>query len=124
MERFKTDAQTGLRYELQGDYYVIAGENEAELPPIGIWGQRHLRWLKRNRRVTYTNLLTTGKLYDYLKNIDAQANEQLELLIQQLAETEGITEHLKAEDQMEWVRQMNSIRVRAEEIISSELICN
>ena len=124
MERYKTDAQAGLRYELQGDYYVIAGENEAELPPIGIWGQRHLRWLKRNRRVTYTNLLTTGKLYDYLKNIDAQANEQLELLIQQLAETEGITEHLKAEDQMEWVRQMNSIRVRAEEIISSELICN
>ena len=124
MERMKTDTETGLQYELQGDYYVIAGENEAELPPIGIWGQRHLRWLKRNRRVTYTNLLTTGKLYDYLKNIDAQANEQLELLIQQLAETEGITEHLKAEDQMEWVRQMNSIRVRAEEIISSELICN
>ena len=124
MERMKTDTEIGLQYELQGDYYVIAGENEAELPPIGIWGQRHLRWLKRNRRVTYTNLLTTGKLYDYLKNIDAQANEQLELLIQQLAETEGITEHLKAEDQMEWVRQMNSIRVRAEEIISSELICN
>ena len=124
MERFKTDAQTGLRYELQGDYYLVSGEDDAERPAIGIWGQRHLRWLKRNRRVTYTNLLTTGKLYDYLKNIDAQANEQLELLIQQLAETEGITEHLKAEDQMEWVRQMNSIRVRAEEIISSELICN
>ena len=124
MERFKTDTQTDLRYELQGDYYLIAGEDEAKLPPIGFWGQRHLRWLKQNRRVTYTNLLTTGKLYDYLKNIDAQANEQLELLIQQLAETEGITEHLKAEDQMEWVRQMNSIRVRAEEIISSELICN
>ena len=113
--------------ELGGVYSEVGGcclpnLMAPDAPPIGIWGRRHLRWLKKNRRVTYTNLLTTGRLYDYLKNIDAQANEQLELLIQQLAETEGITEHLKAEDQMEWVRQMNSIRVRAEEIISSELI--
>ena len=124
MNQYKTDARTGLQYELQGDYYVIAGENEAELPPIGIWGQRHLRWLKRNRRVTYTNLLTTGKLYDYLQDIDTQANEQFELLIRQMAKAEGVTEQLKAEDQIVWVRRMNSIRVRAEEIISSELICN
>ena len=122
MERMKTDTETGLQYELQGDYYVIAGEKEAELPPIGIWGQRHLRWLKRNRRVTYTNLLTTGRLYDYLQDIDAQANEQLELLIRQLAKTEGITEQLKAEDQIEWVGRMNSIRSRVEEIIYKELI--
>ena len=122
MNQYKTDARTGLQYELQGDYYVIAGEDDAECPAIGIWGQRHLRWLKRNRRVTYTNLLTTGRLYDYLQDIDAQANEQLELLIRQLAKTEGITEQLKAEDQMVWVGRMNSIRVRAEEIISSELI--
>ena len=122
MNQYKTDARTGLQYELQGDYYVIAGEDDAECPAIGIWGQRHLRWLKRNRRVTYTNLLTTGRLYDYLQEIDTQATERLELLIRQMAETEGITEQLKAEDQMEWVRQMNSIRVRAEEIISSELI--
>ena len=122
MERFKTDAQTGLRYELQGDYYVIAGEDEAELLPIGIWGQWHLRWLKRNRRVTHTNLLTTGRLYEYLQGIDTQANEQLALLIRQMAKAEGITEQLKAEDQMEWVRQMNSIRNRVEEIINSELI--
>ena len=122
MERFKTDAKTGLRYELQGDYYVIAGENEAELPPVGIWGQRHLRWLKQNRRVTYTNLLTTGRLYDDLREIDAQANEQFELLIQQMAKAEGVTEQMKAEDQMEWVRRMNSIRNRAEEIIYTELI--
>ena len=123
MNQYKTDARTGLQYELQGDYYVIAGENEAELPPIGIWGQRHLRWLKRNRRVTYTNLLTTGKLYDYLQDIDTQANEQFELLIRQMAKAEGVTEQLKAEDQIVWVRRMNSIRVRAEEIISSEVIC-
>ena len=124
MERYKTDAQAGLRYELQGDYYLIAGENEAKLPPIGIWGQRHLRWLKRNRRITYTNLLTTGRLYEYLQGIDTEANEQLELLIRQLAKAESVSEQLKAEDQMEWVRRMNSIQIRAEEIIMSELICS
>lgn len=123
MERIKTDAQTGLRYEMQGDYYLIAGEDESERPPVGIWGQRHLRWLKRNQRVTYTNLLTTGRLYDYLQDIDTQASEQLTLLIQQLVKTEGITEQLKAEDQMEWVRRMNSIKIRAEEILCRELIC-
>ena len=122
MNQYKTDARTGLQYELQGDYYVIAGEDDAECPAIGIWGQRHLRWLKRNRRVTYTNLLTTGRLYDYLQEIDTQATERLELLIRQMAETEGITEQLKAEDQMEWVRRMNSIRKQAEEIVNSELI--
>lgn len=122
MERIKTDAQTGLRYELQGDYYLIAGEDESERPPVGIWGRRHLRWLKQNRRVTYTNLLTTGILYDYLQAIDTHANEQLELLIRQLAENDGITEPLKAENQIEWVRRMNSIWNRAEEIVLNELI--
>ena len=122
MERFKTDTQTDLRYELQGDYYLIAGEDESERPPVGIWGRRHLRWLKQNRRVTYTNLLTTGILYDYLQAIDTHANEQLELLIRQLAENDGITEPLKAENQIEWVRRMNSIWNRAEEIVLNELI--
>lgn len=122
MERFKTDAQTGLRYELQGDYYLIAVEDDAEHPAIGTWGQRHLRWLKRNRCMTYTNLLITGSLYDYLQEVDAQASEQIELLIRQMAEAEGVTEKTKAENQMEWVRRMNSIRNRAEEIIGSKLI--
>ena len=122
MNQYKTDARTGLQYELQGDYYVIAGEDDAESPVIGIWGQRHMRWLKQNRRVTYTNLLTTGRLYDYLQEIDTQATERLELLIRQMAETEGITEQLKAEDQMEWVRRMNNIRSRTEEIVLYELI--
>ncbi len=112
--------------EMGGSYSEVGGCCLPNLimpdtPPIGIWGQRHLRWLKRNRRVTYTNLLTTGRLYDYLQDIDAQANEQLELLIRQLAKAEGITEQLKAEDQMVWGGRMNSIRVRAEEIISSKL---
>ena len=123
MERFKTDTQTDLRYELQGDYYLIAGEDVAELPPVGIWGRRHLRWLQQNRRVTYTNLLTTGRLYDYLLNIDTQANEQFELLIRQMAKAEGVTEQMKAEKQMEWVRRMNSIKIRAEEILCRELVC-
>jgi len=123
MERFKTDARTDLRHELQGDYYLIAGKDEAERPPVGIWGQRHLRWLKQYRRATYTNLLTTGKLYDYLQEIDAQAYDQLELLIRQMAKAEGVTEQMKAGNQMGWVRRMNSIRSRAEEILCHELIC-
>lgn len=122
MNEFKTDLRTGLHYELQGNYYVIAGEGEVERPAVGIWGQRHQRWLKQNQRVTYTNLLTMGKLYDYLREIDAQASGQLDILIKQMARAEGVTEQLKAENPLEWVRRMNSIRVRAEEIIFRELI--
>ena len=122
MNQYKTDARTGLQYELLGDYYLVSGEDDAERPTIGTWGQRHLHWLKQNRRVTYTNLLTTGRLYDYLQAIDTQANDQLEFLIRQLAKAEGITEQIKAEDQMEWVRRMNSIRSRAEEILCRERI--
>ena len=122
MNQYKTDVRTGLQYELQGDYYLISGEDETELQAIGIWGQRHLRWLKQNRRVTYTSLLTTGRLCDYLLDVDAQANEQFELLIRQLAKAEGVTEKLKVEDQMEWVKRMNSIRSSAEEIVIGELV--
>ena len=121
MNQFKTDTRTGLQYELQGDYYVIAGE-EDEKPVVGIWGQRHLRWLKQNRRVTYTNLLTTGRLYGYLRDIDAQAGDQLNALITQMARAEGITEQFKAENQLEWVRRMNSIKDQAEEIVLDELM--
>lgn len=122
MNQFKTDVITGLQYELQGDYYVIDGEGD-ERPTVGIWGQRHLRWLKQNRRVTYTNLLTTGKLCDYLREIDVQASGQLELIIRQMARAEGVTEQLKATDQIGWVQRMNSIRSRAEELVLSESIC-
>ena len=121
MNQFKTDVITGLQYELQGDYYVIAGEEDEKLL-VGIWGQRHLRWLKQNQRVTYSNLLTAGKLYDYLREIDIQASEQLDLIIRQMVMAEGITEQLKAENPLEWVRRMNSIRNWAEEIVSDELI--
>ena len=121
MNQFKTDVITGLQYELQGDYYVIAGEGD-ERPTVGIWGQRHLRWLRENRRVTYTSLLTTGRLYDYLQDIDVQASEQLELLIRQMAKVEGVTEQMKAKNQVEWVRGMNNIRSRAEEIVMREIV--
>jgi len=113
--------------ELGGSYpevgsYRLPNLAMQDTPSFGIWSQRHLRWLKRNRRVTYTNLLTTGELHDYLHEIDTHANEQFELLIRQMAKAEGISEQLKAEDQMAWVSRMNNIRAKTEEIISNELI--
>lgn len=124
MERFVTDERTGLRYELVGDYYLIAGDNEPEeeQKPIEIWGQRHLRYLKKHHRVRYANLLTSGKLNSYLVDIDRQAEEMFERLVKQMAECEGVTEQLKAANSMEWVRKLNSIRNRAVEITNSELI--
>ncbi len=124
MEKYITDARTGLKYELIGDYYLIAGDDEPEQEqePIGIWGQRHLRYLKEHRRVRYANLLTSGELNAYLADIDRQAEELFLRLAKQTANAEGITEKLKASDQMEWVRQMNSIRNRAMEIVNAELI--
>lgn len=124
MKKIITDERTGLHYELVGDYYLIAGEDEPEQEqePIGIWGQQHLRHLKRHHKVIYANLLTSGKLPEYLADIDRQAEELFLRLAKQMAEAEGITEKLKASDQMEWVRQMNSIRNRAMEIVNAELI--
>ncbi len=124
MERFVTDERTGLRYELVGDYYLITGDDEPEeeQKPIGIWGQRHLRYLKKHHRVLYGNLLTSGKMNAYLADIDRQAEEMFERLVKQMAEREGVTEQLKAANSMKWVRKMNSIRNRAVEITNSELI--
>ena len=122
MEKYITDERTGLKYELVGDYYLIAGDDEPEQEPIGVWGQRHLRYLKEHRRVRYANLLTSGKMNAYLADIDRQAEELFLRLAKQTANAEGITEKLKASDQMEWVRQMNSIRNRAMEIVNAELI--
>ena len=122
MEKYITDERTGLKYELVGDYYLIAGDDEPEQESIGIWGQRHLRYLKEHRRVRYANLLTSGELNAYLADIDRQAEGLFLRLVKQMADAEGITETLKASDQMEWVRQMNSIRNRAMEIVNAELI--
>ena len=124
MERFVTDERTGLKYELVGDYYLIAGDDEPEeeQKPIGIWGQRHLRYLKNHREVFYVNLLTSGKLNNYLADIDRQAEEMFEQLVSQMAAAEGITEQLKATDQMAWVGRINSIRNRPIEIVIREII--
>lgn len=122
MEKFITDQRTGLRYELVGDYYLIAGEDEPESRPIGIWEKRHLRYLKQHRKVLYSELLINGKLNDYLADLNEQAAELFSRLVKQLAEKEGVTEALKAENQMLWVQKMNSIRNAALEIVSSDLI--
>ena len=123
MEKYKFDENNGLWYELQGDYYLPCLKlPEEEQAYIGIWGQRHLRYLKEHRRVRYANLLTSGKLNGYLVDIDRQAEELFLRLVKQMAEREGVTEQLKAANSMEWVRKMNSIRNRAVEITNSELI--
>ena len=123
MKQHFTDERTGIGYTLQGDYYLP----DLQLPPeketeIGVWGQRHLRYLKQNRKVLYTNLLTAGKLNEHLAEIDKQAEDMFFRLVKQMAEREGVTEKLKAENQMEWVGRMNNIRSRATEIVNAELI--
>lgn len=124
MEKYITDERTGLKYELVGDYYLIAGDGEPdeEQKSIGIWGQRHLRYLKNYRKVLYADLLTSGTLNDYLADIDQQAEKMFERLVKQITAAEGVTEQLKATDQMAWVGRMNSIRNRAIEIVNSEII--
>jgi polyhydroxyalkanoate synthesis regulator phasin len=122
MEKYITDERTGLRYELIGDYYFIAGDEVQEERPIGIWGQRHLRYLKQHRKNVYTDLLTSGKLNNYLADLNEQAEEMFSRLVKELSEKEGITEKLKAENQMEWVRQMNGVRQAAMDTVNDNLI--
>jgi hypothetical protein len=123
MKQHFTDEKTGISYTLQGDYYLPDLELPAEeQQPIGVWGQRHLRYIKQHRKAFYTNLLTSGKLSSYLADIDRQAEEMFSRLVKQLAEREGVTEKLKAENQMEWVARMYNIRSRAIEVVNTELI--
>lgn len=122
MEKYITDERTELKYELVGDYYFIAGDEEPEERLIGIWGQRHLRYLKQHRKAVYSELLTSGKLNDYLADLNEQAEDMFLRLVNELAEKNGITETLKAENQMLWVRRMNAVRETATEIINNELI--
>ena len=122
MEKFITDERTGLQYELVGDYYLIAGEDEPEGSPIGIWGQRHLRYIRKHKVGLYSELLTTGKLNDYLADLNEQAEAMFSRLVKQLSEKEGVTETIKEENQMLWVQRMNNIRSVAMKIVSSELI--
>lgn len=125
MKQHFTGEKTGISYTLQGDYYLpdlaLPAEEQFE---IGVWGQRHLRHIKQNRRVLYTNLLTSGKLNSYLADIDKQAEEMFSRLVKQMAEREGVTEQLKADNQMDWVQKMNNIRSRAIEIVNNDIIYN
>ncbi len=123
MEKYIYNEQNGPWYELQGDYYLpcLKLPEEPEVY-IGIWGQRHRRYLKTHRRALYTSLLTSGKLNGYLADIDRQAEELFSRLVKQKAEAEGVTETLKADDPMEWVGRVNNIRNRATEIINTEII--
>lgn len=126
MDKYIYDKTNGLWYELQGDYYIpcLTLPTEKESNPIGIWGQRHLQYLKEYKRVTYTTLLTNGMLNGYLADIDEQAEGMFSRLIKQMAEKEGITETLKAENQMLWVQKMSNIQNQAREIVNTELIFN
>ena len=115
--------QMGGTYTQVGDYLLpnlILPEQQDQ--PLGVWGQRHARYLKQHHKIIYMNLLTSGKLNDYLVDIENQAENLLLQLVKQLAESENITEELKAKDQMEWVAQMNNVCNRAREIVNSKLI--
>lgn len=123
MDKYIYDEKNGLWYELQGDYYLpcLKLPEEPEVH-IGIWGQRHRRYLKSHRRALYTSLLTSGKLNDYLTDLNEQAEAMFSRLVKQLSEKEGVTEGLKAENQMLWVQRMNNIRSAAMEIVANDLI--
>ena len=115
--------EMGGTYTQVGDYLLPDLKlPEEEQQPIGVWGQRHWRYLKEHRWATYATLFTSGKLNSYLADIDRQAAVMFSRLVKQMAEAEGVTEKLKAADPMEWVRRMNNIRNRAMEIVNSELI--
>ena len=115
--------QMGGTYTMQGDYYLpnltLPSKEER---PIGVWGQRRLRYLKQYHKILYCNLLTTGKLYSHLADVEEEAQELFLRLVKEYAEREGITEQLKAENPMEWVRKMNNIRERAAEIVNWKMI--
>ena len=123
MEKYINNEQNGLWYELQGDYYIpclVLDEEDSQ--PIGMWGRKHLRYLKEHRPVLHTTLLLSGKLNSHLAEIDNRATELFDRLVKQLAEKEGITEQLKATDQMALVGAMNNIRNAVEEICNTEII--
>ena len=125
MEKFIYDKNNGLWYELQGDYYIPCLQlSDEEQKEIGVWGMRHLEYLKKHRKATYNRLQTECKLNSYLYDVDSQAKEMFDTLIKQLKESEGITEKLKATNQMEWIARMNNICQRATEIVNNDIIYN
>ena len=123
MDKYIFNESNGLWYELQGDYYIpclILSEEETQ--PIGLWGQRHKQYLKEHRHIVYTTMLIDGTLNRYLADINQQAEQIFHRWIDEMAQKQGVTEQLKAENQMEWVQQMNACKAQAEEIVKFELI--
>ena len=118
--------EMGGTYIRHGDYLIpcLALPEEEEQRFIGVWGQRHKRYLKEHKKVVYITLLTSGRLNSYLADIEEQAQERFERIVEQMAESEGITEQLKATDQVAWVVEMNNIWSRAREVVNAELIYN
>ena len=122
LANFITDERAGLEYELCGDYYIIAGEDEPEREPIGVWGQQHLNYIQMHYKPFYNKMLNEHTLYDYLLQLNRDAEKTFSELVTRMEIQEGITEQLKAENQMEWVGRMNNIRQRAIEIVNTEMI--
>lgn len=124
MDKYIYDESNGLWYELQGDYYIpcLILSTEKEYKPIGLWGQRHKRYLQEHKRAVYITFLTSGKLNCYLTDIDEQATEMIFRLVEQMADKEGVTEQLKVEKPMLWVGRMNEIQTRAREIVYADII--
>ena len=125
MDKCIYDENNGLWYELHGDYYIpCLTISEEEQRPIGIWGRRHLRYIREYRKGLYNSLLLSGKLNSYLAELNKQAEDMFFGIVEELAEKEGITETLKAENQMFWVQRMNAVRETAMEIVNNDLIYN
>lgn len=123
MKKHIYDESNGLWYERIGDYYIpVLTLSSEEQRPIGKWGRMHRDYLKEYRPILYNDLILSGQLWTYLTDLNEQAQERLSLIVEQMKASEGVTEELKAADQMAWVEAMNSIRNRAEEIILHELI--
>lgn len=123
MEKMIFDETNGLWYEKKGDYNLPCLSLPAEKEkPIGIWGQRHLRYLKEHKRLFYLNLLTSGRLNEYLVSVDERAEGMFFRLVKEYADRQGVTERLKAENQLEWVGRMGNIRACAREVVNAEII--
>ena len=124
MQKNIYNEQTGISYTLQGDYYLpdLTLPAQKEEKQIGVWGQRHLRYIREHKKALYTSLLTSGRLHSYLADVEEQAQELFDRLMKQRAEREGITETLKTDNQMEWVQRMNALRLAVTETVNAEVI--
>ena len=124
LPKYITDERTGIKYELIGDYYFIAGDDyePEDNRPIGRWGRMHEEYLKKNKRHVFDSMLMNGRLHSCLADIDEQAREMFDMLVEQIKLKDGITEELKEHNQWEWIQRMENIQQRAREIVCSELI--